>query len=92
MTRAELRGRPLDSECRKAKTEEFSGNHYCQGRWCEDDPIFMCRHCVAFIHNCDQTYEEIMKVSANEKWFAKGRTSWDDALNEKEKKEYGNRQ
>lgn len=85
MNRAKLRGKPLDYECAKAHIEKYKGNDYCQGRWCEDDPIFMCRHCVAFIHNCDQTYEEIMKVSANEEWFAKGRTSWDDALNEKEK-------
>jgi hypothetical protein len=78
MNRAELRGKKLERECRKANREKFKDNIYCLGLWCDDDPIYMCRHCMAFIENYGYSYDEVMKVRKDEEWFANGKKSFDD--------------
>lgn len=54
MNRAELRGKPLDWDCKMSRTvKETDGNTYCYGTYdcMTDEPIEQCRVCKAFVNN-----------------------------------------
>lgn len=57
MDRAQLRGKRLDRNCYKAKTENYKGNTYCLGLYAEfsdseiGDIDKKCLNCKAYTNN-----------------------------------------
>lgn len=65
ITRKQLRGKPLDSLCKKANTttNEYGLEDkrvFCCGIWeaMTDEPIEICRACKAFVQNEEPSKEE----------------------------------
>ena len=65
ITRAQMRGKPLDPLCKRAytTTNEYGLDDkrvFCWGIWesMTDEPVEMCRVCKAFVRNEEPPKEE----------------------------------